>query len=280
MTASPLNSPALSLDRDLPIGLFDSGVGGFTVLRQLKKVLPNEAVVYFGDTANVPYGDRPPELIRLWAKNIIGFLLEHRVKAVVIACNVSSSVLTSEDLAEVPVPVFGLIYNGAAAALHATRNNCIGVLATAATVKTASYVKTIHDFRPDTRVVQCACPKFVPLIESGTFEGPDVDSAVAEYTESLLAAGVDTVIYGCTHYPLLAGPISRHLADVELIDPAVEIVNEVAAYLHTHNLLRDKDTCKDSIYASDLNEQFLHTANNFLGVDIRPITKSATVNRH
>jgi glutamate racemase len=279
MTASPLNFPAERLDKSLPIGMFDSGVGGFTVLRQLKKVLPNESVVYFGDTANVPYGDRSPELIRIWAKNIIGFLIEQGVKAIAIACNVSSSVLTTDDLAEVPVPVFGLIYNGAAAALHATRNNRIGIIATAATVQTASYAKTIHGFSGDTFVIQSACPRFVPFVESGVFDGTEVEAAVTEYVKSLKDAGVDTVIYGCTHYPLLSAPVSRQLDGVQLIDPAIEIINEVAAYLHTHNLLHGEPPDADVIYASELSERFLHTAELLLGADIHPVARQVTVNR-
>ncbi len=278
MTTSPLNHPRQELDRSLPIGMFDSGVGGFTVFRQLKKILPNESVVYFGDTANIPYGDKQPGLIHAWAKNIIAFLTTQRVKAIAVACNVSSSVLTEADFAESPVPVFGLIYNGATAALNVTQSNRIGILATAATVQTASYVKTIQRFSPETAVFQSACPKFVPLVERGAFSGAEVDAAVSEYTAPLRNAGVDTVIYGCTHYPFLGASIKSHLEGVHLIDPAVEIISELAAYLHNHNLLRQEGPAPDVVFASDLNGQFIDTAKLFLGIDIRPISSQVIVN--
>ena len=279
MSAAPLNQPLSRPDSALPVGMFDSGVGGFTVLRELKKVLPNERVVYFGDTANIPYGDRDPQLIRKWAKNILGVLLQKSVKAIAIACNISSSVLTPEDLADIPVPVFGLVYNGAAAALQATRNSRIGVIATAATVETGSYVKTIRSFNPHVEVTLSACPKFVPFAENGVFEGDKVEEAVREYVAPLKDKDVDTVIYGCTHYPLLEKAIKKHLDGVQMIDPAVEIVEDLAAYLHTNDLLYSGKPQDDSIYASDLNEHFFATAKRFLNRDLRPLAKEMKLNR-
>ena len=277
MTPPPLHSPPGLPSPDLPIGMFDSGVGGFTVLRQLKRILPCEQVVYFGDTANAPYGDRPLHVIRGWARQIIAFLLQQQVKAIAVACNISSSVLTAGDLADVPVPVFGLVYNGAASALQATRNSRIGILATAATVQTESYVHIIRQFNPDARVVQSACPQFVPFTERGVFGGAEVDAAVREYVAPLKAEGVDTVVYGCTHYPLLEEAIKRHLDGVQLIDPAIGIVEELAAYLHTNGLLRQGAAAPDRIFASDLNEHFLATAQKFLGYDVRSIARERRV---
>ena len=278
MSPAPLNQPLSRPDASLPVGMFDSGVGGFTVLRELKNVLPNERVVYFGDTANIPYGDRDPQLIRKWAKNIIAFLLIKGVKAITVACNISSSVLTPEDLSEVPVPVFGLVYNGAAAAIQATKNSRVGIIATAATIETDSYAKTIHSFNPHTEVTQSACPKFVPFTEQGIFDGEDVDKAVREYVSPLKDKAVDTVVYGCTHYPLLENAIKKHLDGVQMIDPAVEIVEELAAYLHTNNLLYSGEPQDDAIYASDLNEHFLATAKRFLNRDIRPLAQEVKLN--
>lgn len=278
MTTPPINHPRADIDRNLPIGAFDSGVGGFTVLKQISRLLPDENVVYFGDTANVPYGDKPPEVIRAYARNIVQFLVSQGVKAIAVACNVSSSVLTEDDLAQTPVPVFGLISNGATAAVRTTRCKRIGVLATAATVQTASYVKAVMTICPDALVVQSACPKFVPLVENGVFEGDEVDKAVAQYSEPLLAADVDTVIYGCTHYPFLERAIQRRFPDAALIDPAAEMVAELSAFLKEHNLEHDASHGKDTIYASDLNEHFLNTAKLFLGRDIRQISLQATVN--
>jgi glutamate racemase len=278
MTTPPINHPHAAVNCNLPIGMFDSGVGGFTVLKQMKRLLPGENVVYFGDTANVPYGDKAPEVIRAYAKNIISFLVSNGVKAIAVACNVSSSVLTDEDLAQTPVPVFGLISNGASAAVRATRCKRIGVLATAATVQTASYVKAISELCPEAIVVQSACPKFVPLVESGIFEGNEVDEAVAQYAKPLLAADIDTVIYGCTHYPFLEGAIRRCFTGATMVDPAQEIVTELTAYLKNYGLERDSSSAKDAIYASDLNEHFLNTAKLFLEQDIRFVSSQAVVN--
>jgi glutamate racemase len=279
MIANPESFEPEQLDPDQPIGMFDSGVGGFTVLREVKKILPHEQVVYFGDTANAPYGERPPELIRAWAKNSIDFLLAQGVKAVTIACNVSSSVLTREDLAAYAIPIFGLVYNGATAALQKTRSGRIGVLATTATVTTGSYMKVIHGFNPEAEVTQSACPKFVPFTESGVFEGDEVDAAVREYVAPLKQRGVDTVIYGCTHYPLLEGAIKRQLDGVMLVDPAVEIAEELAAYLHNHELLRRAAPADDLIFASKLNEHFFNTAERFLGRDIRALSREVSLNQ-
>ncbi len=279
MIANPESFEPEQLDPDQPIGMFDSGVGGFTVLREVKKILPHEQVVYFGDTANAPYGERPPELIRAWAKNSIDFLLAQGVKAVTIACNVSSSVLTREDLAAYAIPIFGLVYNGATAALQQTRSGRIGVLATTATVTTGSYMKVIHGFNPEAEVTQSACPKFVPFTESGVFEGDEVDAAVREYVAPLKQSGVDTVIYGCTHYPLLEGAIKRQLDGVMLVDPAVEIAEELAAYLHNHELLRRAAPADDLIFASRLNDHFFGTAERFLGRDIRALSREVSLNQ-
>lgn len=279
MSPAPLNQPLPGLDASLPVGMFDSGVGGFTVLRELKKVLPGERVVYFGDTANIPYGDRDPQLIRIWAKNIIAFLLQKGVKAIAVACNISSSVLTAEDLSEVPVPVFGLVYNGAAAALQTTKNSRIGVIATTATIETDSYATTIHSFNPNVDVIQSACPKFVPFTERGIFEGEDVDNAVREYVLPLKDKAVDTVIYGCTHYPLLEKAIKKHLDGVQMIDPAIEIVEELAEYMRTNNLLNSDEPLDDAIYASDLNEHFFATAQRFLKRDIRSLAQEVKLNQ-
>jgi glutamate racemase len=174
--------------------------------------------------------------------------------------------------------VFGLVYNGAAAALQATKNSRIGVIATAATIETDSYARTIHGFNPHIEVTQSACPKFVPFTEHGVFEGEDVEEAVREYAAPLKNKGVDTVIYGCTHYPLLEKAIKKHLDGVQMIDPAIEIVEELAAYLHTNNLLYSGEPQDDVIYASDLNEHFFATAKRFLNRDIRPLAHKAKLN--
>ena len=267
------------IDRELPIGMFDSGVGGFTVLAALKKLLPREQVIYYGDSANIPYGEKPPDIIRSWALNMIEFLLAQKVKAIAVACNVSSSVLRQEDIERLPVPVFGLVYNGATAALRSTKNGRIGVIATPTTVATESYVREIRQRNPAAAVLQSACPRFVPLIESGHLSGKEVESATDEYIAPLLEAGVDTIIYGCTHYPLLAGTIADHVDGTRLVDPSVEIVKELSAYLREHDLLRRGRTEPDIIYASKLSPQFIATGRLALGYDISGMCREHVLNR-
>jgi len=267
------------IDRELPIGMFDSGVGGFTVLAALKKLLPREQVIYYGDSANVPYGEKPAELIRSWALNIIRFLLTHQVKAIAVACNVSSSVLRQEDIERLTVPVFGLVYNGASAALRGTKTGRIGVIATPTTVASQSYVREIRELNPAAAVLQSPCPRFVPLVEAGHLSGREVEEAAREYLAPLLEAEVDTIIYGCTHYPLLAGSIAAHVDGTRLVDPSTEIAREVTSYLCEHNLLRQGEAEPDIIYASRMSPEFLATGRLALGRDISGMCRQKVLNR-
>ena len=259
--------------------MFDSGVGGFTVLAELKKLLPREQVIYYGDTANVPYGEKPPELIRAWALNMIEFLLAQKVKAIAIACNVSSSVLRREDVERVPVPIFALVYNGASAALRSTKSGRIGVIATPTTVASESYVRGVRDVNPAAAVVQSACPRYVPLIESGHCEGPEVEAATKEYISPLIEAKVDTIIYGCTHYPLLRETILRHVNGIRLVDPSAEIAKEVAGYLRDTGLLHEGRTDPDIIYASKVTPEFVSIGKRWLGYDISGMCREHALNR-
>ncbi len=203
------------------IGIFDSGIGGLTVLRALERALPQEAFVYLGDTARLPYGSKSPETIRRYLTHNIAFLLEQNVKALVVACNTASTVLHEETWSG--LPIYGVIRPGARRAVAVSRGR-IGILGTRATVSSNAYVDAIRSFDPRLETVQQACPLLVPLVEEGWQEDPVTAQVVARYLEAPLAAKVDTLILGCTHYPVLKPLIAAAAGpDVTLIDSAEAI---------------------------------------------------------
>ncbi|MGB0562256.1 MAG: glutamate racemase [Spirulinaceae cyanobacterium] len=202
-----------------PIGVFDSGVGGLTVLRALQQQLPQESFLYLGDTARVPYGTRTKAEIIQFGQEIIAWMLTQRVKMVVMACNTSSALALDELRQVFPMPVLGLILPGARAALR--QGDRIGVIATPATVQSQAYPRAIREVNPQAQVWQVSCPEFVPLIEQNQIHAPETVAIVAEYLERLLAHDINTLVYGCTHYPHLAPIIERLLPPtVRCIDPA------------------------------------------------------------
>lgn len=216
------------LEHSQPIGVFDSGVGGLTVVKRLVERLPCESIVYVGDTANVPYGGKSTrELVRL-GKNIIDFLIQQGAKVVVAACNTSSSVSLPVLRERYGIPLLDVISPGAANAASITRNGRIGIIATLATVNTRAYTAHILAINPRLEVHEVACPRFVPLVESGQLDGEEVEQAAREYLQPLRELGVDTLVLGCTHYPFLLPVIKRIMGDgVALVDPAVETVNQL-----------------------------------------------------
>ena len=185
-----------------PIGVFDSGLGGLTAVRQLRRVLPGEDIIYFGDTGRVPYGSRGREIIRQYARQDIRFLLSHDVKFIIAACGTVSSTYPPEEAARLPVPFTGVVGATARAAVDATRNGKVGIIGTAATVRSGSYAAVIKDMKPETEIVARACPMFVPLVENGYVNdgNPVTKLIIAEYLQEVKDAGVDTLILGCTHY--------------------------------------------------------------------------------
>jgi glutamate racemase len=220
-----------------PIGIFDSGIGGLTVARAVFEQLPNESTVYFGDTARVPYGPKSPETVRRYSLEILRWLLEQRVKAVVIACNTSTAHALETLQAESPVPVIGVIDPGAVAAASAGGERPIGVIGTAGTIASNAYAKAIRRARPDATVEQRACPLFVPLVEEGWFEHPAADLIAREYLAPLSAARIGTLVLGCTHYPLLKPLLERVVGpEVRLIDSGEETARVVAAAIRQRGL--------------------------------------------
>ncbi|MBD2075985.1 glutamate racemase [Phormidium sp. FACHB-592] len=213
-----------------PIGLFDSGVGGLTVLREVYRQLPSESVIYFGDTARLPYGKRSPAEILQYVREILTWMEQQGTKMVIMACNTSSALALEAVRSEFSVPVLGLILPGARAAVQQGRR--IGVIATPATAASRAYSRAILEINADTEVWEVGCPEFVPLIEADRLHDPYTTAIAQAYLELLLQQQIDTLVYGCTHYPYLA-PILRQLlpASVKLVDPAVSVVAAAAQEL-------------------------------------------------
>ena len=260
--------PAAASLRSAPIGVFDSGLGGLTAVRELRRLLPGEDIVYFGDTGRVPYGTRGADVIVRYAKQDIAFLLEQNVKYIMAACGTVSSTLPKAFTDTLPVPYTGVVQSAAEAAVRATKTGRIGVIGTPATVQSGSYCAAIAALLPTARVTATACPLFVPLVENGYF---DADNAVTrmvacDYLRDIRAAGVDTLILGCTHYPLIA-PILADLmgADVTLIDPGRETARTAREALSAAGLLREGAAGTARYYVSDSTESFARLSNWFLG---------------
>ncbi|MBC7345871.1 MAG: glutamate racemase [Clostridia bacterium] len=220
-----------------PLGVFDSGVGGLTVAREVFVQLPEEDVVYFGDTAHVPYGGRSPEELTAFADAISSFLLQQGAKLIIDACNSTSSVALPYLRAKYPVPFVGVVEPGVRAALRCTRNGRIGLIATEATVGSGAHQRLAGALRPEVSVFAVACPRLVPLAEEGAVDTPEAYAALQEYLAPLQAQRIDTLILGCTHYPFFAPLIRRILGPaVVLVDPAQETVRETARILGARNL--------------------------------------------
>ncbi|NLB88643.1 MAG: glutamate racemase, partial [Syntrophomonadaceae bacterium] len=223
-----------------PIGVFDSGVGGLTVVKSLIEILPHENFIYFGDTAHVPYGNKTTEQLFSYAYNITDFLIANKVKAIIVACGTHSSVTLPKLSGEYSLPMLGVVKPGAWAASNITRNGKIGIVATKATVNSQAYNKEIENINSDYEVFAMACPKFVPLVESGVLEGDEVRQAVAEYIGPLLTKGIDTLVLGCTHYPFLSPAINEYVGnDITLVDPSYATIVELKNILAEMDLLND-----------------------------------------
>jgi len=250
-----------------PIGIFDSGIGGRTVARAIFEHLPGESTVYFGDTARVPYGPKSPETVRRYSLEILRWLLEQRVKAVVIACNTSTAHALDALQAESPVPVIGVIEPGAAAAATVGGDRPIGVIGTAGTIASNAYAKAIRRARPEAKVEQRACPLFVPLVEEGWFEHPAAELIAREYLTPLGAAGVGALVLGCTHYPLLKPLLQRVMgADVRLIDSGEETARVVASAIRERGLAApDGAPATHRFVVSDDEARFRQVGVRFIG---------------
>jgi len=237
------------------IGIFDSGVGGLTVLKALRQALPNEAFAYLGDTARLPYGAKSPRTIRRYLAQNAAFLENIGVKAIVVACNSASTALTGDHWGA--LPIYGVIEPGARAAASLTRNGRVGVLGTRATIESGAYVAALARVDPTIAPIQRACPLLVPLVEEGLEDDEITDLALRRYLEPVLAQGVDTLILGCTHYPALKSAIRRAAGDdIALVDSAEAIAARLLEDLASARLSANRGTPAMRIWTTDLNPAF------------------------
>ena len=255
-----------------PIGVFDSGIGGLTVVREMIRQLPQESIIYFGDTARVPYGPKSPETVRRYSREITAFLIGEGVKAMVVACNTATAHALPILLEELPIPVVGVVEPGARAALAASRGGGIGVIGTRGTIASGAYERAIRAHAPQARIALRACPLFVPLVEEGWIDNEAAKLIAREYLAPLAAARVDTLVLGCTHYPLLKPLISDVLPGVTLIDSARETAAEIGRVLERDKLARSAaGPPHHRFIASDAPQQFFELGQRFLGSAIESV---------
>lgn len=261
------------MDNTQPIGVFDSGVGGLTVVRALMERLPNENIIYFGDTARVPYGTKSRNTIEEFSAQIVEFLLQNEVKALVIACNTIAAVAGKriQQMAN-NMPILNVIEAGAQAALATTRNNHIGVIATNTTVNSNAYARAIHAYNPNTRIISQAATLLVPLVEEGWLDHEVTRLTVREYLKPILVDDVDTLVLGCTHYPLLKPLIKQEAPHIELVDSSITTAEATAQALATTHLLNNSKSLPDyRFYVSDIPLRFQTIGERFLGRSLEQI---------
>lgn len=253
-------------NRTRPIGVFDSGIGGLTVLRALTEALPGEDFIYLGDTARLPYGTKSNEVILRYSRENSEFLLAKGIKMLVLACNTSSAVALAEISRLTVVPVIGVIEPGATAAVKASRNGKIGVIGTEATIASGAYTRAIQALRPRAEIYTRACPLLVPLVEEGWTENEIAERTVAVYLESLKQSGIDTLLLGCTHYPLLRGLFERVLgAGVRIVDSAGATAAAVSKKLSELRLARARRSGSQSFFVTETPERFVRVGRRFIG---------------
>jgi glutamate racemase len=253
-----------------PIGVFDSGIGGLTVVKALRDLLPNENIFYLGDTARVPYGNKSAETVERYALELAELLIRENAKAIVVACNTVSSVAIPKLRASVSVPVIGVIEPGANAAIAQTRNRHVGVIGTRATIRSGAYENALRALNVHVRVSSRACPLLVPLIEEGLLEDKLTDLTLARYLEPLIADGIDTLVLGCTHYPLLVSAIGRALGNkVQIIDSAQNCARAVKELLDQQSLAAaDTNAGRLDVALTDAADNFLSIAREALQLEI------------
>ncbi|MBP6102997.1 MAG: glutamate racemase [Leptotrichiaceae bacterium] len=223
----------------MAIGIFDSGIGGLTVLREVRKILPNEEIYYFGDTARLPYGDKTKDLIIRYSKQIVDFLLEKKVVAIVVACNTATSLALEELNDTYKTPIIGVIDAGVRTALKTTKTNSVGIVGTKATVNSKKYEIELKKANSEMKVYSKACPLFVPVVEEGILEGELVNQVLKYYLDDIVD-GIDSLVLGCTHYPLLKNAINHNYPNIKVVDPAIETANDLKRILEEKNLLMNK----------------------------------------
>ncbi len=259
----------ISARSDAPIGVFDSGVGGLTVAREIMRQIPNEKMVYFGDTARVPYGNKSKETVTKYSKQIVRFLQEQEVKAIVVACNTASAYALDEIEKEIDIPIIGVVRPGAKVAAEATHNGRIGVIGTEGTTGSHIYSTYINAIDPRMKIIEKACPLFTPLVEEGLWKDPVTDEIASRYLRGLIDCDIDTLILGCTHYPLIRSTIGKVMGEsVTLVNPAYETARELKELLTKENLLNRKKARPGKnhycFYVSDMADKFQTFASSIL----------------
>ena len=266
-----------------PVGVFDSGVGGLTVAREIARQLPDENIIYFGDTARVPYGSKSQNTIIRFSEQIIRFLRTKEVKAIVIACNTASALALDAVRDEYDIPILGVVIPGARAAVEATRSKKVGVVGTDATVQSGMYTKVIHKMDPDVTVIEKACPLFVPLVEEGFKEHTVTQEIIEYYLESMRSTDIDAMILGCTHYPLLRSRIRDYMGEgIQIVNPAYETAMDLKKLLHEMDMENDGSDARHSrysFYVSDAAEKFRRFANTVMPFDV-PTTNVVNIEEY
>jgi glutamate racemase len=251
---------------DGAIGIFDSGVGGLTVVHALLAALPREDLIYLGDTARYPYGTKSAETVTRYSLENVDFLVARGIKMLVVACNTSTAAALDTLEARYPLPIVGVVAPGARAALQSTRTGRVGVIATEATIASGAYTRALRALRPDLEIYTRPCPLFVPLAEEGWVEGAIPERVAETYLASLTRSGIDTLVLGCTHYPLLKPVIAQVMgAGVTLVDSAEETAREVASVLAARGLARAAGPGATSFFVTDVPERFIRIGQRFLG---------------
>lgn len=258
-----------------PIGVFDSGLGGLTVLKEINKCLPHEDVIYFGDTARVPYGPRSKETIIKYTFQAINFLMTRDVKAIVIACNTATARALAEANEKYDIPIIGVVEAGARTAAQYTKNKVIGVIGTSGTINSKAYNKAIKSIDNKIKVIGKACPLFVPLVEEGWANKEISSTAAHMYLDSLVERGIDSLVLGCTHYPILKRTIGEAVgSQIKLINPAKETALDLKKILENKDIINkseEQGVC--TYFVSDINEQFSKVAGEFLKRKITDLEK-------
>jgi glutamate racemase len=258
------------MTRSAPIGVFDSGMGGLTVMREIIQQLPNESVIYFGDTARVPYGPKSPDTVLRYSREITTYLRGEGIKALVIACNTATAHALPALREEYDIPIIGVIEPGARAAVRASKSKRIGVVGTAGTIKSHAYEKELRKLLPEAQITEQACGLFVPLVEEGWLDTEPTRAIARNYLAPVVAAEVDTLVLGCTHYPLIKTVIGNIVGrEVRLIDSAHETARETGIVLAANGIDNtDTNTARYRFIASDAPDTFLSLGQRFLGAEI------------
>ena len=261
--------PSNAVGSNAPIGVFDSGVGGLTVVKEIMNQIPGESICYFGDTARVPYGSKSKATIIGYTRQIVHFLMGKGVKAIVIACNTASAFALETVSKEIDIPIIGVIKAGASMAANTTKNGRIGVIATEGTIRSKIYNEYLSATNPDVQVFGKACPLFVPLVEEGWLDDPITYEVAKRYISELKEYDIDTLVLGCTHYPLLRNTLKQVVGEeVSLVNPALETAKSLKQLLMEQGLMNNSTNPEHKFFVSDGAEKFRDFANSILPCDI------------